>query len=92
MRAKANAVTAPSAPARPANAPNCTAHFVGVNVSSSRPTAVVPISRQAGPLANPGTPPRRSSTISIPNRQRNSTSTAKRRAIDPSGLDSTVRK
>ena len=39
-RANAKAVTAPSAPASPANAPNCTAHFVGVNVSSNSPTAV----------------------------------------------------
>ena len=68
------------------------AHFVGVNVNSSRPIAVVPINRHAGPLANPGTLPRRSSTTSTPNRQSSSTSTANRRVIDPSGLDSTVRK
>ena len=47
-------MTAPSAPASPANAPNCTAHFVGVNVSSSRPMAVVPISRQTGPRRHAG--------------------------------------
>ncbi|CFB84458.1 Uncharacterised protein [Mycobacterium tuberculosis] len=92
MRAKVNAVTAPNTPASPANAPNCTAHLVGVNVSSSRPTAVVPISRQAGPLASPATRPRRSSTNSTPNRQNSNTSTANRRDIDPSTLLSTVRK
>ena len=75
-------MTAPSAPASPANAPNCTAHFVGVNVSSSRPTAVVPISRHTGPVAMPGTPPRRSSTASMPNRHSSSTSTAKRRVSE----------
>ena len=85
-------MTAPSAPARLAKAPNCTAHFVGVNVNSSRPNAVVPINRQAGPVASPGTRPRRSSTTSIPNMHSSSISTANRRAIDPSGFDSTVRK
>ncbi len=92
IREQANAVSAPSAPASPAKAPNWTAHLVGVNVNSSRPTAVVPISRQAGPLATPGTWPRRSRMTSMPNRHSSITSTAKRRAIDPSGLDSTVRK
>ena len=85
-------MTAPSAPARPANAPNCAAHLVGVNVSSSSPMAVVPINRHTGPFAMPGTPPRRSSTASIPNRQSSSTSTAKRRVSDESTLSSTVRK
>jgi len=92
IRAKVNAVTAPRAPANPANAPNWMAHFVGVNVNSSKPTAEVPINRHAGPLANPCTRPRRSSTTSTPNRHSSSTSTANRRAIDPSTLDSTVRK
>ena len=91
-RANANAVTAPSAPASPANAPNCTAHLVGVNVSSSRPIAVVPISRHAGPLATPGTRPRRSSMTSMPNRHSSRISTAKRRVSEPSALSSTVRK
>ena len=92
MRVKVNAARAPRAPASPANAPNCTAHFVGVTCNSSRPTAVVPISRHAGPLAKPGTPPRRSNTTSPPNRQSSITRTANRLDIDPSGLDSTVRK
>ena len=91
-RENANAVTAPSAPASPANAPNCTAHFVGVNVSSISPTAVVPISRHTGPLAIPGTPPRRSSTVSMPNRHSSSTRTENRRVNDESTLSSTVRK
>jgi hypothetical protein len=65
---------------------------VGVNVSSNRPIAVVPSNRHAGPLANPGTRPRRSRMTSIPNRHNSSTSTANRRDIDPSGFDSTVRK
>jgi hypothetical protein len=82
----------PSAPARPANAPNCTAHFVGVNVSSSSPTAVLPISRQTGPLTSPGTLPRRSNTASMPNRQSSMISTAKRRVSELSTLSSTVRK
>ena len=91
-RANANAVTAPSAPASPANAPNCTAHFVGVKVNSSSPIAVAPISRHTGPLATPGTLPRRSSTASSPNRHSSSNSTAKRRVNDESTLSSTVRK
>ena len=76
----------------PANAPNCTAHFVGVNVSSSRPTALAPISRHTGPLAMPGRLPRRSSTANMPNRHSSSTRTEKRRVSEPSTLSSTVRK
>ena len=91
-RANTNAVTAPSAPAKPANAPNCTAHFVGVKVNSSSPIAVVPISRHTGPDATPGRFPRRSSTAIIPNRQSSITSTANRRVSDESALSSTVRK
>ncbi len=91
-RAKANAVTPPSAPVSPANAPNCTAHFVGVSVSSSSPTAVVPVSRHSGPLTAPGTRPRRSSTMIRPNRHSSRISTEKRRVSEPSTLSSTVRK
>ena len=91
-RENTKAVTAPSAPASPAKAPNCTAHFVGVNVSRSNPTAVVPISRHTGLDATPGSCPRRSSTAIIPNRHSSSTSTAKRRVSDESMLSSTVRK
>ena len=91
-RAKANADTPPTAPARPANAPNCTAHFVGVNVSSSNPTAVAPINRQTGPFAMPGIVPRRSSTASMPNRHSSITSAANRRVTEESALSSTVRK
>ena len=91
-RANANAVTAPSAPARPANAPNCTAHLVGVRVSSSNPTAVVPTSRHTGPFIAPGTLPRRSSTTSSPNTHSSRISTEKRRVMEPSTLSSTVRK
>jgi hypothetical protein len=85
-------VTAPIAPASPANAPNCTAHFVGVNVSSSTPMAVVPTSRQTGPVAMPGTPPRRSRIATMTNTHSSSTSAAKRRVSDASTLSSTVRK
>ena len=92
MRANVNAATAPSVPARPANTPNCTAHLVGVNVISSQPTVVVPISRHAGPVASPATPPRRSSTISTPNSDSSISSTAKRRVSEPSLLLSSVRK
>ena len=90
--ANENAVTAPSAPARAANAPNCTAHFVGVNVNSSRPMAVVPISRHTGPRAMPGTALLRNNTVNMPNRHSSSTRTAKRRVSDESTLSSTVRK
>jgi hypothetical protein len=66
--------------------------LVGVTCSSSRPIAVVPINRQAGPTATPGTLPRRNRMTSSPNRQSIMISTAKRRVIEPSALLSTVRK
>ena len=53
---------------------------------------MVPINRHAGPLATPGTRPRRNSTTSTPNRHSSMTSTANRRVIEPSALLSTVRK
>ena len=54
-----NAVTAPSAPASPANAPNCMAHFVGVNVQqqqADRGGADQPPRRPAGHAGYPAAP------------------------------------
>jgi hypothetical protein len=90
--ANANAVTAASAAARPANVPNWTAHLVGVNVSSSRPSAVLPINRHSGPRAMPPTRPLRSSIISMANMHSSIARIANRRVSDASGCSSTVRK
>ncbi|SHX67570.1 Uncharacterised protein [Mycobacteroides abscessus subsp. bolletii] len=91
-RAKVNAATAPSAPDNPAKMPNWMAHLVGVKVSSSNPMAVLPMRRHTGPLARPGSTPRRSSTARVPKRQSSRMNTAIRRVSEPSTLDSTVRK
>ncbi|SLH83142.1 Uncharacterised protein [Mycobacteroides abscessus subsp. abscessus] len=80
----ATAVTAASEPAMPAYAPKWWVHFVGLNIMKKIVPNTMPINRQVGALAMPGTRLRRSNTSMVVNRHSSITRKANRRESDPS--------
>ena len=82
----ATAASAPSEPASPANTPKWWVHLVGVNIIARNEMMVMPMMRRLGPAAVPGMWPRRSIIATDTASATSKASTAKRRAIEPSGL------
>src|ERR1700677_906551 len=80
------AVSAPSEPASPANTPKWCVHLVGVNIIAMKEMIVMPMIRRLGPAAVPGIRPLRNVIATDTARATSNANTAKRRAIDPSGL------
>ena len=80
------AARAPTDPARPAKTPKWWVHLVGVSIIARKEMTVMPMMRRLGPAAVPGMWPRRN-IIAIDTASATiSASTAKRRAMDPSGV------
>ena len=82
----ATAANAPSDPASPANTPKWWVHLVGVNIIARKEMIVMPMMRRLGPAAVPGMRPLRNAIATDTANASSSVSTAKRRAIEPSGL------
>ena len=82
----ATAASAPTEPARPAKTPKWWVHLVGVNIIARKEMTVIPMIRRLGPAAVPVMWPRRSIIATDTASAMISASTAKRRAIEPSGV------
>ena len=82
----ATAASAPSDPASPANTPKWWVHLVGVSINARNEMIVMPMMRRLGPAAVPGIRPLRNDIATETASATSSASTAKRRAIDPSGV------
>ena len=82
----ATAASAPTDPASPANTPKWCVHLVGVNIIARNEMMVIPMMRRLGPAAVPVMWPRRSIIATDTASATIRASTAKRRAIEPSGV------
>ena len=78
--------SAPSDPASPANTPKWWVHFVGVNMMAMNEMIVIPMMRRLGPAAVPGMWPRRNTIATETASATIKARTAKRRAMEPSGV------